>query len=76
MNECVNLAQFTDIAASELYSEILDCKMLPTTVLSEILLKSSLELIITFIYSYGVNTAALQRLKFATVAVRSPGTSW
>jgi len=48
----------TDIAASELYSEIPDCKMLPTTVRSEILLKTSLELL-TLIISYGVNTAAL-----------------
>ena len=47
----------TDIAASELYSEILDFKMLPTTVRSEILLKTSLELL-TSIISYGVNTAA------------------
>ena len=47
-HECVDLAQFyhdTDIAASELYSEIWDCKMLPTAVRSEILLKTSLELL-------------------------------
>jgi len=57
---CVDLAQFyhdTDIAANELYSEILDYNMLPTTVRSEILLKTSLELL-TFIISNGVNTAA------------------
>ena len=32
-HECVDLAQFyhdTDIAVSELYSEIRDCKLLPT----------------------------------------------
>jgi len=53
-HECVDLAQFydTDIAASELYSEILDCKTLLTTVRSEIPPKTSLELL-TLIISYG-----------------------
>jgi len=60
-HECVDLAQFynTDIAASELYSELLDCKMLPTTVRSEILAKTPLELL-TFIIQYlTVKTSSL-----------------
>ena len=75
-DECVDLAQFydTDIAASELYSEILDCKMLLTT-RREILPKTPLELL-TFIMSYGEDVfpnlrIALQILLTIAVSIAS-----
>jgi len=52
-HECVDLARFyhdTDIAASELCLEILDCKMFPSPHYT--LLKTPLELR-TFLVSYG-----------------------